>query len=174
MKKRIIFPVFVILIIIMVGINLFTTREKEVLFQGASLSIEQREHQEEALVLTAEQIGKMQWETIRATYQRKVGPAEEKNYQGIALPEILKEAGIIEENVATVAIVARDQYRIELSAKEAFEAEQAYLVMYEDEEPLSDEEGDYMLVLRKDQLSTRWVKQVVSLEWQPLSDSYEQ
>lgn len=165
MKKKIVISCIIIVTLIIVGINFYITKEKEEIFQKNSFVVEEVKNPNSSIVFSPKEMEQMKWEDIDVNYQRKVGPAEVKQYKGISLANILKEAEVSEKDIDKVQILGRDQYQIELSAKEAFQNNHAYLVAYEKEEPLKKEEGSYMLILCQDQFSTRWVKQVVNIAW---------
>lgn len=161
-RSRLFFGGLVLLfIVILIWVNRVETRSDESLHEAGAVEVC---HGSQTIVLDAKTLKQLSTEAFEAAYQRKVGPAEDRSYTGISLSGLLAASGVSEEGAASIAIVSLDQYRIELPAEEALRQGNLYLASRRDGAALSAEEGPYLLVIREDALSTRWVRQVVRLE----------
>lgn len=108
-------------------------------------------------------VQKLPAQQIEARYQRQVGPAEQKQYTGILLLDFLKACNMVPQQEQQVVVESKDRYNVVLTWEELSAPENVYLVWEEGGKPLTPETGAYQLVIRNDQYSTRWVKQVVSV-----------
>lgn len=161
-RRRLLLGVLcVLLITILIWVNRAGTQTGAALYQSAALEVCRGS---QTVILDAETLRRLSTEAFEATFQRKVGPAEERSYSGIPLSGLLAAAGISADGAGSIAIVSLDQYRVELPVEEALRPGNLYLASTQDGAALSKEDGPYLLVIREDALSTRWVRQVVRLE----------
>lgn len=151
----------ILLIGILIWINRTETRTEESLHQSGSLEVC---HGNQTVILDAKTLRQLSTEDFEADFQRKVGPAEHRYYTGIPLSSLLAASGIPTDGADSISVVSLDQYRVELPVEEALRPGNLYLASLQDGAALPAEDGTYLLFIREDALSTRWVRQVVRLE----------
>lgn len=157
--KKIIIPAIILFVLLVIANRYFTKDikdlqdNKEIAIQTNSKTVKKYSLKDFTDITTE----------FNATYKRKVGPAIDKQYTGIPLSTIISNSNIKLNDSDTVSIIAQDQYQIDLTVSEVNESNNAYIVIKENSSLLSNEQGPYMIVLRKDELSTRWVKQIVKI-----------
>lgn len=95
--------------------------------------------------------------------KRKNGDVFDRHYAGIEFAQILKELGQDLTESTECTFVCADQYEITVSGAELMDPGNVYLVTREDDQPLSDDQGPFMLVINRDEFSTRWGKQIVKV-----------
>ena len=160
-KKRILIILTILVVIVIGALNIIQSQEKKELAESESVLV----------YLNDEEIGKLQKSEIKkesiefnAIFKRKVGAATEKQYKGMPLHNILELIDISPNGDYTVSIVAKDNYSIDLTKDEFLKEDNIYLVYEEDGEELDKESQPYMLVIKDDEFSTRWNKQVVKIQ----------
>ena len=160
-KKRILIILTILVVIVIGALNIIQSQEKKELAESESVLV----------YLNDEEIGKLQKSEIKkesiefnATFKRKVGAATEKQYKGMPLHNILELIDISPNGDYTISIVAKDNYSIDLTKDEFLKEDNVYLVYEEEAKELDKESKPYMLVIKDDEFSTRWNKQVVKIQ----------
>ena len=99
----------------------------------------------------------------------KTGP-EEIEFGGVPLAVVLDDLGFSLDNAEQVVFTAADGYASVVSAEEAADSENAYLVYERNGEPSGTKQqggsGPIEAVIRKDQFSQRWCKFLMEIEIQ--------
>jgi len=108
-----------------------------------------------------ESIGEFQ--TFDTKMTRKNGDVFDRNYSGIELSAILSQANITVTPDMTVRAVCADNYEVELTGAEILDPGNIYIVTRESGEPLSEDDGPFMMVINHDEFSTRWARQIVKI-----------
>lgn len=93
---------------------------------------------------------------VQGTIVNGKGEESEVDTQGVAVSDVLKQAGFKPENTQTVKLTADDEFSAELSGEEINEAGKAYLV--------NEDDGSMRLVVFGDSNAKRNVRNVVILE----------
>lgn len=158
-KKYLIASILAVLLAVLIGINLNQSKEAETKALAGTLTIET----EGKTLEFAYDEGSSAFDAFDTQMKRKNGDVFDKNYSGMELQALLKEAGLAVTQDTSVTAVCKDNYMIELTGSEVLEQGNVYLVTREQGEPLSEENGPFMLVINNDEFSTRWAKQIVSL-----------
>lgn len=158
-KKYLIASILAVLLAVLIGINLNQSKEAETKALAGTLTIET----EGKTLDFAYDEGSSAFAAFDTQMKRKNGDVFDKNYSGMELQALLKEAGLAVTQDTSVTAVCKDNYMIELTGSEVLEQGNVYLVTREHGEPLSEENGPFMLVINNDEFSTRWAKQIVSL-----------
>ncbi|MBR4035141.1 MAG: molybdopterin-dependent oxidoreductase [Oscillospiraceae bacterium] len=104
--------------------------------------------------------------TFDTQMKRKNGDVFDKNFSGIMLKNILAEIDVTVSDNTAVTVVCADQYEIQLTADEVNADGNIYLITKENGEKLAEEDGKFMLVVNRDEFSTRWAKNVVKVKVQ--------
>ena len=104
--------------------------------------------------------------TFDTQMKRKNGDVFDKNYSGIPMADILKDMDVQTSEDTTVTVVCADQYEIVLTGSEILADGNVYLITRESGEKLAEEDGNFMLVVNRDEFSTRWAKNVVKVKVQ--------
>ena len=98
-----------------------------------------------------------------AVMTKKNGESFDKNYGGIQLKNIFSQTGIeISENTR-ISVVCSDNYSVSLTAEEVLKDGNVWLVNQENGQPLSEDSGNFMLVITMDEFSTRWAKDIAQI-----------
>lgn len=105
----------------------------------------------------------IQSEEFEIYYKRKVGNPELKKYRGVQIKEIFKELDISITEMAEVEITAVDNFVVTILADEIMTDENVYVVFKEDGVDLADDFGTYMIVIRGDDMASRWNKRIVNI-----------
>ncbi len=100
--------------------------------------------------------------TFNTKMKRKNGDVFDKNYSGIELAYILSSMELLFEN--ELSVVCADNYEIQLTKQELETPGNIYLVTAENNRPLTESDGPFMLVVNADEFSTRWAKNVVKVK----------
>ncbi len=160
--KKLIILILVLLFVSLVVANRFFAKDISHLYKEKKVAIQTNSRTVKTYSL--KHFSSDVAQDFTAIYKRKVGPSTYKKYTGIPLLNFIQDAGVTIEDNDTVTIIAQDQYQIVLTAGEVKALENAYIVTRENSSHLSKNSGPFMLVLRKDELSTRWVRQVVIIK----------
>ena len=158
MKKQVKI-VLVIVFAVIVGILVFVNRNNSV--NSAENSI--------AIVVNGESENfefsesNSDFAAFDAVMTKKNGESFDKNYSGIQLKNIFSQAGIeISENTR-ISVICSDNYSVSLTAEEVLKDGNVWLVNQENGQPLSEDSGNFMLVITMDEFSTRWAKDIAQI-----------
>ena len=90
---------------------------------------------------------------------------EERRFTGISLISVFDQTGVDYSNMESVVFTAADGFDVILTAEEALNTKNAFIVIAEDNEPLGNYaengSGPFMLVLAEDPFPNRWVRNLV-------------
>jgi hypothetical protein len=112
-------------------------------------------------------LNKVHMSEFSGLMKKKVGTPEEHLFYGAMLKDILNDMDIELKNDAIINIVAEDNYVVTLTYEEINEENNVYLVTKMDGEVLKNIDEDHMMpmiVILKDEFSTRWVKYIKLIE----------
>jgi DMSO/TMAO reductase YedYZ molybdopterin-dependent catalytic subunit len=122
------------------------------------------------LELTAEQFAKLPRHSLHA----KDHDGKEADYEGVALVEVLKSAGVKfgqdlrgKALASYLVVEAADQYRAVFALPEldpAFTDHVILLADRRDNKPLDEKHGPFQIIVPGDKRHARWVRQIVSLK----------
>jgi DMSO/TMAO reductase YedYZ molybdopterin-dependent catalytic subunit len=125
---------------------------------------------ERPLELTAEEFAKLPRQTVHA----KDHDGKEADYEGVALVELLKAAGVKlgqelrgKALASYLVVEASDGYRAVFALPEldpAFTERVILLADRRDKKPLDDRHGPLQIVVPGEKKHARWVRQVVALK----------
>ncbi len=125
---------------------------------------------ERPLKLTPLEFGKLPRQTVRA----KDHEGTEADYEGVALVDVLKSAGVKfgqdlrGKALATYLVVeAADDYRASLALPELDPAYTDRVILIadrRDKKPLDEKHGPFQIIVPGEKRHARWVKQVVALK----------
>ncbi len=104
------------------------------------------------------------YQSFDTQMKRKNGDVFDKNYSGMPLTLILEEMDIQLTDNTQISVVCADQYEILLTAGEILAENNIWLITKENGEKLAETDGPFMLVINKDEFSTRWAKTVVQVK----------
>lgn len=97
----------------------------------------------------------------------KSGP-EEKSFGGVALLTVLEDLGFKLDGAAQVTFTAADGYTSVVTAEEAADPENVYLVYERDGKPSGTKQqggsGPIEIVIRKDTFAQRWCKFLMEID----------
>ncbi len=160
-KRKSIIIVTILALIIISTLNILQSREKKELVDNECILVYLNDIEKDRI-----QKSDIEEESIEfyATFKRKVGSASEKQYKGIPLHKILEIIDIQPKGEYTISVIAKDNYSINITKEELLKEDNIYLVYEEDGKELDKESKPYMLVIKDDEFSTRWNKQVVKIQ----------
>ena len=147
---------------LLVGVHLVQVEHDKAAIEGKTVVLEEGNVTEVLALETLEESAV----SFEAIFKRKVGDPETHHYTGVSLREVLEMSGIEVDETQKVQVVSIDQYTIEISYEELMREDHAYLVFEQNQAPLTEEMGPFMLVLKQDALSTRWNRQVTTIKVQ--------
>ncbi len=162
-KKKIILAIaalFLIAVATLAAVHVQNSKSVQSLYDAQEIAIYQGEQQVAILSYAALEALST---TFSATFQRQVGGAYDYTYKGVPASSLLEACGISITD-ESVCFVALDSYSIALTAAELLQEDNVYLVFEQDGEALDSDSGTYMLVIKNDEVSTRWNKQVVEIK----------
>lgn len=102
-----------------------------------------------------------------AQIKRKVGEPVPHTFSGAALYTLLKNYGIGIEDAAEIVLTSEDNFSVKLTPQEVADPDNVYIVSKMDGQEIKgiDDKGfSYMVVIRKDDVSTRWAKYLRKVE----------
>jgi|GEM_PF-1144221 len=96
--------------------------------------------------------------------KRRNGDVFDKNYSGIQVKDIFDEMNITINENTVVSAVCADQYSVDFTYDEIMAEGNIYLITMENGSPLPEDSGSFMLVVNRDEFSTRWAKNTVQVK----------
>lgn len=158
MKKQVKIALVIVFAVI-VGILVFVNRNNSVNSAENSIAIVVNGESENFEFSTSNS----DFAAFDAVMTKKNGESFDKNYSGIQLKNIFSQAGIeISENTR-ISVVCSDNYSVSLTAEEVLKDGNVWLVNQENGQPLSEDSGNFMLVITMDEFSTRWAKDIAQI-----------
>ena len=122
-------------------------------------------YNEQAHNIAASDIVAMSPMEVKAVYR-----GNERVFTGVSIAAIIDYVGADPANISSVVFVSLDGFFSAISAADALDADNAFLVFEEDEEPLGhmddDGEGPFRLVLVNDPFPNRWARYVMEIRLQ--------
>ena len=125
---------------------------------------------ERPLELTAEQFGKLPRQSIKT----KDHDGKDAVYEGVALVELLKAAGLKfgqdlrgKALASYLVVEASDGYRAVFALPEldpAFSERVVLIADHRDKQPLDDKHGPLQIIVPGEKRHARWVRQVIALK----------
>lgn len=158
MKKQVKIALVIVFAVI-VGILVFVNRNNSVNSAENSIAIVVNGESENFEFSTSNS----DFAAFDAVMTKKNGESFDKNYSGIQLKNIFSQAGIeISENTR-ISVICSDNYSVSLTAEEVLKDGNVWLVNQENGQPLSEDSGNFMLVITMDEFSTRWAKDIAQI-----------
>lgn len=158
-SRKIIVGIFVVLAVLILGGGLWNCS-----IQSAAkdaLTIQMADGTEKKVALAD-----IRTEKKEAELKKKVGDPVLHTYDVAVLSEVLADQGVDLNEIDEVIVEAEDNFQVTLTAEEVLENENVFLALTEDGETLKNLDGDGeapMLVVLKDEFSSRWAKSIVKI-----------
>jgi hypothetical protein len=86
-----------------------------------------------------------------------------KKYTGIEIKNIFKELKLSIDNISEIEVTSVDNFLVTISADEILKDKNVYIVYKENDAYLEEDFGPYMIVIKDDDIATRWGKYVVNI-----------
>ena len=159
-NKRVKVGICIGLLLVCIGVNRFQTAQDQRGIEEKVIRIESGALSQTVTLSELEALGT----SFEAVFKRRVGEPETHTYTGVSVEQILSMSDIEINEAQHVQVSSIDQYTVVLPYEEVTEKAHAYIVFEKDHVPLGEDSGPFMLVLKNDVLSTRWNRQVTTLE----------
>lgn len=161
-KTNIIWVVIVFLLISSLAIyNFINSKSLDDYYKEKVLTINLNDNQIDKI--NYNDIQNIDVEEFEIDYRRKVGNPVLKKYAGVEIKEIFKELNININDMVEVEVTAVDNFVVTILADEILKDKNVYVVFKENDMDLEDDFGPYMIVIRDDDIATRWNKRIVNI-----------
>jgi hypothetical protein len=173
MKNKKVLIIIIVIAVLAAGVAIFAilnagdTGAKQASQENATVTVKQGDTSKTFDLIYLKAFEKVEFSATMDT--SKTGP-QEKKFGGVPLATALKELGFDLDGAKQIIFTAADGYASVVTAEEAKDSENVYLVYERDGEPtLSKQQGGsgpIEIVIRKDQFSQRWCKFLMEIDIQ--------
>jgi len=168
-KKTILIIAIIAVLVVAVGLfallNSGNLQEKQQSQKNAAVKIVQGE---KTVEFNLNYLKGLEKTVFNATVDTSKAGPEEKSFTGVALAAVLKDKGISLDGAQEVTFTAADGYASVVTAKEAAEDKNVYLVYERGGKPSGTKaeggSGPIEVVVAKDPFSQRWCKFLMQIE----------
>lgn len=163
--------IVVILLVAVVGVfallNHSGVEEKRQLQDDAIFLIQEGGQSTE---VTMADIESLEPQEIVANYKKSGKDPEQRHYTGVPFAQVLTLKGIDAQGYSSVVFTAADGYASALPIADALNAENCYIIIAEEGQPLGKKEdggsGPFRMILPNDQFSQRWCSFLLEVSFQ--------
>jgi hypothetical protein len=171
MKNKKLLILIIVIVVLAAGVTVFAvlnagdTGAKQASQENATVTVKQGDVSKTFDLNYLKKFDKVEFSATQDT--SKTGP-EKKSFGGVPLITVLKDLGFDIDKAESITLTAADGYASAITADEAKDIDNVYLVYERDGKPdLSKQQGGsgpIEAVVRKDQFSQRWCKFLMEID----------